>query len=104
LAGELRRRGASIRFVCAELPGHLIERIEEEGYGVARLPARAEGDAAATCAALAPERPAWVVVDHYRLGAEWERALRSIAERVLAIDDLADRPHECDVLLDQNWY
>ena len=42
----------------------------------------------------------FVVVDHYALGAPWERKLRNIAP-VLAIDDLHDREHCCDYLLDQ---
>lgn len=41
-----------------------------------------------------------LVVDHYRRDAAFERACRSWATRILAIDDLADRPHDCDWLLD----
>jgi UDP-2,4-diacetamido-2,4,6-trideoxy-beta-L-altropyranose hydrolase len=44
----------------------------------------------------------WLVVDHYALGAEWERNARALAHRILVIDDLAARPHDCDLLLDQN--
>lgn len=44
----------------------------------------------------------WLIVDHYALDARWERALRSKAKCILAIDDLADRDHDCDVLLDHN--
>lgn len=40
------------------------------------------------------------VVDHYGLGAEYESACRGWARRILAIDDLADRRHDCDLLLD----
>ncbi|MGQ0654641.1 MAG: UDP-2,4-diacetamido-2,4,6-trideoxy-beta-L-altropyranose hydrolase [Betaproteobacteria bacterium] len=45
----------------------------------------------------------WLVVDHYDLDAAWERAARRSAKRILAIDDL-DRAHDCDVLLDQNYF
>lgn len=41
-----------------------------------------------------------LVVDHYRLNADFEKAQRGRAKRILVIDDLADRPHDCDVLLD----
>jgi UDP-2,4-diacetamido-2,4,6-trideoxy-beta-L-altropyranose hydrolase len=45
-----------------------------------------------------------LVVDHYALDARWERVLRPVVRRVFVIDDLADRPHDCDVLLDQNLH
>ncbi|UQR60754.1 UDP-2,4-diacetamido-2,4,6-trideoxy-beta-L-altropyranose hydrolase [Bradyrhizobium sp. C-145] len=44
----------------------------------------------------------WLVVDHYSLDANWESACRREGLRILAIDDLADRPHDCEILLDQN--
>lgn len=62
-------------------------------------------DAEATLAALADEDAwDWLVVDHYALDARWEIRLRGVARRILAIDDLADRRHDCDALLDQNFY
>lgn len=42
-----------------------------------------------------------LVVDHYGRDAAFERAARSWARLILVIDDLADRPHDCDFLLDQ---
>ncbi len=45
----------------------------------------------------------WLVVDHYGREAAWEAACRPWAEAILAIDDLADRPHDCNVLLDQTF-
>lgn len=80
----------------------------------------ASADAALTVAGLAAWTIApidWLVVDHYGLDAAWERALRTSSgnrtdaatpaaapdvRHLLAIDDLADRPHDCDALLDQN--
>jgi UDP-2,4-diacetamido-2,4,6-trideoxy-beta-L-altropyranose hydrolase len=41
-----------------------------------------------------------LVVDHYRLGAQWENTVRESVGRLVVIDDLADRPHSCDVLID----
>jgi UDP-2,4-diacetamido-2,4,6-trideoxy-beta-L-altropyranose hydrolase len=43
----------------------------------------------------------WLVVDHYRLDKAFETPARAWAKRILVIDDLADRPHDCDMLLDQ---
>ena len=58
-------------------------------------------DAEDVLAALQQRSPDWIVVDHYALDAEWERAVAGTA-RCLAIDDLADRHHHVDLLLDQN--
>jgi UDP-2,4-diacetamido-2,4,6-trideoxy-beta-L-altropyranose hydrolase len=46
----------------------------------------------------------WIIVDHYGLDGGWEAAMRSHARHVFVIDDLADRHHHCDLLLDQNFY
>lgn len=48
------------------------------------------------------ETPAWLVVDHYAIDNTWEAAIRPAVARLMVIDDLADREHCCDVLLDQN--
>jgi UDP-2,4-diacetamido-2,4,6-trideoxy-beta-L-altropyranose hydrolase len=45
----------------------------------------------------------WLVVDHYALDAEWENVQRLVCKHILVIDDLADRRHDCDILVDQNF-
>lgn len=50
--------------------------------------------------AVAARRIDCLVVDHYGLDADFERAARGTARLVVAIDDLADRPHDCDVIVD----
>jgi len=58
-------------------------------------------DAAATSEAVAELLPFdLLIVDHYGLDQRWERALRPKAKRCIVIDDLADRPHDCDLLVD----
>ncbi len=107
LAQELRALEADVRFVSRRLPGNLSGLVAERGYAVTELPPGV-GDAIdpATDASMTSrvlERPVdWLVVDHYELDAAWERAAGSGARRILAIDDLATRSHECDMLLDQN--
>ena len=119
LAEALSRLGARVEFVCRELPGHLIGQIEQDGYRVTRLaapagernntdsplpdPPLARLDAQETRAVLDRLQPDWLIVDHYGIDREWEAAQRPAAKSLLVIDDLANRHHDCDVLLDQNF-
>lgn len=61
-------------------------------------------DARQTQEVVAAIRPDWLVVDHYALDARWETSLKSRVRQLMVIDDLADRAHDCDLLLDQNFY
>jgi UDP-2,4-diacetamido-2,4,6-trideoxy-beta-L-altropyranose hydrolase len=61
-----------------------------------------QADAQETAEVLATQRPDWLVVDHYGLDERWEDALAAHCRQLLVIDDLADRPHRCKLLLDQN--
>ncbi|MBC7467828.1 MAG: UDP-2,4-diacetamido-2,4,6-trideoxy-beta-L-altropyranose hydrolase [Ramlibacter sp.] len=113
LAQELRRHGTTCRFVGRELPDHLAASVRGQGHELQSLGATAGGpaeavwplsaqldDASAVCA-IDSDGWDWLVVDHYGLGADWERAARPAARRLLAIDDLG-RAHACDGLLDVN--
>lgn len=57
-------------------------------------------DEAETMAAHWPAGCQLLVVDHYGRAAEFEGGCRPWAGRILIIDDLADRHHDCDFLLD----
>lgn len=50
------------------------------------------------------DMPDWLVVDHYAIDAGWESMVRPHVRRIMVIDDLADRVHDCELLLDQNFY
>ncbi len=105
LAHALQAHGAELLFVCRQADGDMITWLEEQGLRVARLVGDAEDDAEETLAALDAQgfgAVDCVVVDHYALDSQWEQAVRRPGLRIFAIDDLADRPHDCDLLLDQN--
>lgn len=111
LALELRARGWDPVFVCRVLEGDLIDFLRQRHHlDVLALPVVDDADwredAAATTEALRRHgpRPDLLVVDSYQLDARWETALRPHAGRLLVLDDLADRPHDCDLLHDQNPY
>jgi UDP-2,4-diacetamido-2,4,6-trideoxy-beta-L-altropyranose hydrolase len=61
-----------------------------------------EIDAQESAAVLAKIQPDWLVVDHYAIDQRWEEALAAHYRQLLVIDDLAERPHRCNLLLDQN--
>jgi UDP-2,4-diacetamido-2,4,6-trideoxy-beta-L-altropyranose hydrolase len=130
LADELRERGATVLFVCRNFEGNLRKHIEAKGYECVLLPVSTqvnnlansqnkyddwlgdspEDDAEATatvCAEFAARHGStihWLIIDHYAIDERWERHLRPLAQRIMAIDDIANRRHDCDVLLDQNLY
>lgn len=45
----------------------------------------------------------WLIVDHYGLDIRWEAAARAMSRFLLVIDDLANRTHDCDVLVDPGF-
>jgi UDP-2,4-diacetamido-2,4,6-trideoxy-beta-L-altropyranose hydrolase len=47
--------------------------------------------------------PDVVVVDHYEMGAAEERRLRGDGRRLAVIDDLANRAHDCELLVDPGY-
>lgn len=122
LADELKKHGAQIRFISRNLPTHLIDMLTENGmeYLPLSLDDAKEAadelahaswlgtsqaqDAQATLQTLADQTWDWIVVDHYALDKRWESAVRGSCKKLMVIDDLADRQHDCDVLLDQNYY
>ena len=100
LAAALTGHGCRCRLACSAETLRTVPALRHAALEVEVLPLGTEGDPAALTAA-AETAPHWVVIDHYRLDAAYERALRPWAERILVIDDLADRRHDCDILLDQ---
>jgi UDP-2,4-diacetamido-2,4,6-trideoxy-beta-L-altropyranose hydrolase len=103
LARELASHGARPEFVCRAVDGHFGGLIAAAGFPVQLLDPDAD-DAAQVRRLLARDAAQWLVVDHYGLDAGFERAQRDGAEHVMVIDDLADREHDCDLLLDQNFH
>lgn len=127
LAEALRGSGAECYFISRGHSGNLLDFIKDRGFIVFELSAPkyaveeggargSEGllahshwlgatqaeDAAESELALIGIEPSWIVVDHYALDAQWERIMTKPGRKLMAIDDLADRAHLCEILLDQN--
>jgi UDP-2,4-diacetamido-2,4,6-trideoxy-beta-L-altropyranose hydrolase len=109
LADALVLHGAALRFVSRRLAESLRMQITSRGHEFHAIDYAGDtvdegADAAATARAIADRQWDWIVADHYALGARWERAMRAHGRHILAIDDLADRHHDCDAILDQNYF
>lgn len=130
LARKLRCNGYQVFFICRELPGNLIKLIVAQGFRVIPLsyvPSTLNDNnhcpyghwlAVDYDLEIAQSQTAvdnylseqgfvsldWMIVDHYGLEARWHELLKRQCRRIMQIDDLADRPFSCDLLLDQNFY
>lgn len=118
LADALRSQSFECVFVCRPLAESLACRIREAGHGLIVLPeglAAPEGLVEAVWPGVAQDEDArlcleavgtggfdWVIVDHYGLDGRWQATIRGTIARVMVVDDLANRAHDCDLLLDHN--
>ncbi len=133
LARELQRHGTEVSFLCRRQHGDMIGLLSQE-FTVLALPEQSlsacdelEGrDLYASWLGCTQEQDAfeclkvlnetgtkkisWLVVDHYGLDSRWEAQMivglckDNVSPSLLAIDDLADREHQADLLVDQNFF
>jgi UDP-2,4-diacetamido-2,4,6-trideoxy-beta-L-altropyranose hydrolase len=127
LADALKDRGSRCLFICREHAGNLLGLIRQRGHDAFSLTAPDMGrkvalpksrrcdpahidwlganwhaDAVETLHSLKGEIVDWLIIDHYSLDYRWEFFLRPSCRKLMVIDDLADRKHDCNLLLDQN--
>lgn len=103
LATELQRRGWTTSLASRDLPPELVRSIRGSEMALIELDDGLGLEAEHAVIAERVGRPVTLaVVDHYGIGADWQRAAGVWAERMMAIDDLADRFHAVDLVLNQN--
>ena len=114
LANELKQKGYSVVFICGDLIGNLISIIK---FPVFRLPkninfhsdnlylnslgSSQEQDAKQSIKVI-PKNIDLIVIDNYALDDIWHQKLRKFSQKIMVIDDLADKKFDCDILLNQN--
>lgn len=98
LADRLASDGAEATFACSRETSETVPALVNSNHEMVLLNDPFDGSE------LAQSGRIWdaAVVDHYLIDAGYERELRIAAPVIVAIDDLADRPHDCDILVDQN--
>jgi UDP-2,4-diacetamido-2,4,6-trideoxy-beta-L-altropyranose hydrolase len=124
LAKVLRERGVECSFVCRDHAGNIAAKVIDSGFNVFLLECPNEKsvlkssvlkydkwlgcswqiDADETNEILQSIQPEWLIVDHYSIDAKWEEALAKNYMNLMVIDDMANRYHSCDILLDQNLF
>jgi UDP-2,4-diacetamido-2,4,6-trideoxy-beta-L-altropyranose hydrolase len=119
LAEALAPYTSEISFISRTAQGDLHEFVRSKGVEIFSLPTSIsinddycphsswleshwQEDVALTSHYLSDTE--WLIVDSYAIDSRWEEALRGSYRRLMVIDDLADRSHRCDLLLDQNYY
>lgn len=122
LAKAMKTKVGRIKFLSHSIPEHIKKTIVDYGFSFEILknkeqiktedqlphshwlPCSQKCDANETLQCLEDDKWDWLVVDHYALDSTWEKKMKEKVSKIFVIDDLADRNHSCDVLLDQNLY
>lgn len=132
LAKELIKRGYQVSFLCRYIPLHLQLLLAEENIALIKMtdendPGQGRDNRQSVhghwlhvdyhdeidqtivaiksyLAASSLEELDLLVVDHYAIESEWQLAVRNLSKVICQIDDLADRRHVCDILVDQNYF
>ena len=121
LAQALKYNKLNVEFICRKHKGSLIDKIRSSGFVVHELKVFEEAEVDNKLAhshwlgatqqqdtddcinILKAEKLDWLIVDHYALGEQWQKRLKPCYEKLMVIDDLADRQFDCDILLDQTF-
>ncbi len=114
LADELQKKNHKITFICRELQGSIVNLIKHKlirllgnddfqsnDLYLDLLGATQEQDAEQVIRVI-PENTNLLIVDNYALDEFWHKKLRQYTDKIMVIDDLADKQFDCDILLNQN--
>jgi len=126
LAKELRKNGARCIFICKELEGNIMNEILKSDFELKIIKIKEENklnqdikdhlfhsswlggnqadDAAETINLIRDLHIDWIIIDHYGIDHTWQMMVRPHSNKIFVIDDIADRKHECDLLLDHNYF
>lgn len=124
LADALKKNGHHVSFISRKMPGNLNVIIQKRNFDIFELPYDKKKLLKLTNKNIYNQflseeldieikqsrelfnelKPDWIVVDHYSLDILWESAVKKDSRKIMVIDDLANRTHDCELLLDQNYY
>ena len=105
------KKSFKINFICTNLNGNLISQICKKKFEVFRFNTKSQRinvkkDAEKTISIIKKHqnKKSLLILDSYILSQEWENRVRPYVKRLIVIDDLMDRKHSCDLIIDQNLH
>lgn len=112
LAKQLKKMNFDVEFISKKLGGDISQLVKKNGFKVHHLDKKLTiskssiKDAEQTIKIINKNSKIlpYLIIDHYDLDIKWEKRLREFVNKIIVIDDLADRKHDCDLLIDQNFY
>ncbi len=109
LAEIFKKRKMKLHFICKNLKGNVTNEIKLRGYNlhfIKNLKNSNYQDYLNTRKILESfeDEICYLLIDNYHWDEKYEKKLRFLVEKIIVIDDLANRKHDCDLLIDQNLY
>ena len=105
LAQELKNNFDKIIFLTQKDSGDFIGTIMKNEFEVIFIPTtNNDPNIIKNLITAYSENKNFLLIDHYDIDSNFESSLKNIFERIFVIDDLANRKHDCDLLIDQNYY
>ena len=105
------QKNFEINFITRSLEGSLISYIQKKGFGIFRFYSNSEkinekNDAQKTISLIKKHSGSKniLIVDNYQLSKKWETDVKPFVHKLIVIDDLSNRLHNCDLLIDQNLH
>jgi UDP-2,4-diacetamido-2,4,6-trideoxy-beta-L-altropyranose hydrolase len=97
LANALAAHNAACTFFVDEQTAHSVPLLGRSGHPIVTV---SDDDYTVQSRASKDAPFDWVVIDDYSLSAADESPWRAVSHNILVIDDLANRQHDCDLLVD----
>ena len=108
MANELSNRSCKSFFICTKLDKNLSSQIKAMGHEVFEISKgynnefESEIDCISTQKIIDSLNIDWLILDHYLIDHKWEECFSISGVKIMVIDDLANRKHLCNILLDCN--
>ncbi len=123
LANQLKGFAVNIEFICWDYEGNLGHKICDNNFKLNLIDHNHNKEGFVPSSRGASEKYMWeldlnetskilnevnskidlIIVDHYLLDHRWEKEISKLSRKLMVIDDLGNRSHYCDLLLDQGF-